>query len=69
MSDSEAFTLVSTSSQHQVFDDYLYINSGKVYNPHTYLVGALRRQYPELALTVTVTNNGMSFDASYFQPG
>ena len=60
MSDSEAFTLVSTSSHHQVFDDYLDINSGKVYNPHTYLQAALRRQYPELALTVTVTANGMS---------
>lgn len=60
MSDSEGFTLVSTSSQHQVFDDYLDINSGKVYNPHTYLQSALRRQYPELALTVTARYNGMS---------
>ena len=60
MTDSEAFTLVSTSSHHQVFDDYIDINSGKVYNPHTYLQDALRRQYPELALTVTVRINGMS---------
>lgn len=69
MSESEPFTLVSTSSQHRVFDDYLDINSGKVYNPHTYLEGALRRQYPELALTVTVSNNGMSLYAFYLQPG
>ena len=68
MSDSEAFTLVSTSSHHQIFDDYVDINSGKVYNPQTYLEAALRRQYSELALTVTTAGNGMSRFAFYFHP-
>ena len=68
MSDSEAFTLVSTSSHHQILDDYVDINSGKVYNPHTYLQAALRRQYSELALTVTNARNGMSRYAFYYHP-
>ena len=66
MSDSDTFTLVTASSHHQIFDDYVNINAGKVYNPHTYLQAALRRQYPELALTVTVANNSKFGLASHF---
>ncbi|KAL8772991.1 MAG: hypothetical protein Q9209_002011 [Squamulea sp. 1 TL-2023] len=57
MLDTEAYTLVTTSSQHQNVDDYVEVNSGKGYNLNVYLQAALRRQYPELALTVTVANN------------
>lgn len=59
MKNSEAYTLVTTTSQHQNFDDYVDANSGKGYDLNVYLQAALRRQYPELALTVTVVNNGM----------
>ncbi|KAK3174448.1 hypothetical protein OEA41_001694 [Lepraria neglecta] len=57
MLDSEAYTLVTTTSHHQVWEDYVDINSGQGYNLNTYLQAALRRQYPELALTVTVATN------------
>ncbi|KAL2038934.1 hypothetical protein N7G274_008274 [Stereocaulon virgatum] len=57
MIDSEAYTLVTTTSHHQVWDDYVDVNSGKGYNLNTYLQAALRRQYPELCLTVTLANN------------
>lgn len=57
MSDSEAFTLVS-SSWHKVYDDYEGIGSGHYADVDTSLQKALRQQYPELALTVTIAGNG-----------
>ncbi|KAL8673922.1 MAG: hypothetical protein Q9168_001669 [Polycauliona sp. 1 TL-2023] len=57
MLDSEAYTLVTTSSHHQNFDDYTAVKSGKTYDLNVYLEVALRRQYPELALTNTVAGN------------
>lgn len=58
MLDTEAYTLVTATSHHQGFDDYVDINSGKGYDLNLSLQAALRRQYPELALTATVANNG-----------
>ncbi|KAL8848884.1 MAG: hypothetical protein Q9221_006109 [Calogaya cf. arnoldii] len=56
--DSEAYTLVTTSSSHhQNVDDYVDVKSGKDYDLNVYLHAALRRQYPELALTSTVARN------------
>ncbi|KAI4283733.1 MAG: hypothetical protein L6R35_005064 [Caloplaca aegaea] len=57
MHHTEAYTLVSTASQHQTFDDYAHVKSGKSYDLNVYLQAALRRQYPELALTVTPSSN------------
>ncbi len=57
--DSEAYTLVTTTSHHQNFEDYVDANSGKAYNLNVYLQAALRRQYPELALTATYANDGI----------
>ena len=69
MFDSEAYTLVTTSSHHQGLDDYVDVNSGKAYDLNVYLQAALRRQYPELALTVTVASNGTSrLDQSSMTP-
>ncbi|KAI4171535.1 MAG: hypothetical protein LQ346_008733 [Caloplaca aetnensis] len=59
MLNSEAYTLVTTASQHQTYEDYVNVNSGRVYNLNVYLQAALRRQYPELALTVALDANGM----------
>ena len=58
MLDSEAYTLVTSGSHHQVFDDLIDAKSGKSCDLNIYLQAALRRQYPELALTVTVSSNG-----------
>ncbi|KAL8654446.1 MAG: hypothetical protein Q9226_003434 [Calogaya cf. arnoldii] len=56
--DSEAYTLVTTSSSHhQNVDDYVDVKSGKDCDLNVYLQAALRRQYPELALTSTVARN------------
>ncbi|KAI4185063.1 MAG: hypothetical protein LQ348_004430 [Seirophora lacunosa] len=57
MHDTEAYTLVTAASQHQTFDDYVDVKSGKDYDLNVYLQAALRRQYPELALTVTRSSN------------
>jgi len=57
--DSEAYTLVTSTSHHQNYKDYVDVNSGKAYNLNVYLQAALRRQYPELALTVTYANDGI----------
>lgn len=59
--DSEAYTLITISSHHQNYEDYVDVKSGKSYDLNVYLQAALRRQYPELALTVTVDRNGISF--------
>ncbi|CAF9929266.1 MAG: hypothetical protein HETSPECPRED_007326 [Heterodermia speciosa] len=55
--DSEAYMLVTNSSHHQNYEDYVEVNSGRSYDLNVYLQAALRRQYPELALTVTLTSN------------
>lgn len=59
MLESEAYTLVTTSSQHQNYDDYVDVKSAKSYDLNVYLQAALRRQYPQLALTATVDHDGM----------
>ena len=59
MSDSEAFTLVTTSSQHKIYDDYEEVNSGHYADLDTSMQKALRQQYPELTLTVTPASNSM----------
>lgn len=59
MSVSETFELVTTSiSHHRVYDDYERLNDGHDPDLDTSLQKALRQQYPELALTVTVAGNG-----------
>lgn len=57
MSDSE-YTLVTSSSHHKLSDDWIDINGAVGFNPDTALQAALRRQNPDLALTVTVSSNG-----------
>jgi hypothetical protein len=57
--DSEAYMLVTTTSHHQNYEDYVDANSGKAYNLNVYLQAALRCQYPELALTVTLASDGI----------
>jgi len=51
--DSEAYMLVTTTSHHQNYEDYVDANSGKAYNLN------VRCQYPELALTVTLASDGI----------
>ena len=60
MTDSEAsFTLVPSSDHHKLSDDWIAINGGIGFSPDTSIQAALRRQYPELALTVTTSGNGL----------
>lgn len=60
MSDSEGFTIVTSSSDHKVFSDWEAINGATGFNPDTALQAAIRRQNPGLALTVTTNGNGTS---------
>lgn len=55
MSEQEAFTLVTRSSHTKLYDDYEELYSGHAYEGLTFLIAAIRRQYPELCLTVTNT--------------
>ena len=57
MSNLDDFTLVSTSSQCRLYDDFEKLNSAKVSGLHTSLLAAFRQQYPELCITVTLPNN------------
>ena len=57
--DSEAFSLVTATGHHQNLEDYVDVKSGRSYDLDVYLRAALRRQYPELALTATTAGNGM----------
>lgn len=57
MSDSEAFTLVTASNKHRIYDDYEEVSSGHFASLDTTLQKALRQQYPELSLTVTLAVN------------
>lgn len=67
MRDSEAYTLVTSSSHHQSYEDFVDAKSGKTYDLNVYLQAALRRQYPELALTVTVASNGIHPSPKFFK--
>ena len=58
MADSEDYTFVTTSSHHKVGDDWEAINGAVGFNPNISLLAALRRQYPGLAITVTLSSNG-----------
>lgn len=58
MSNPEDFQLVTTSDRHRIYDDYEEVNSGHGYDLDTTLQGALRRQYPGLALTVSTSSSG-----------
>lgn len=60
MSDSEAYTIVTSSSNHNVFEDWEAINGAVGFNADTSFQAALRRQNPGLALTVTTSDNGTS---------
>ena len=60
MSDSEEFTVITSSNHPQIFGDWVGINGAAGFNPDTALQAALRRQYPGLALTVTTNSNGAS---------
>ncbi|KAI4213863.1 MAG: hypothetical protein LQ351_003558 [Letrouitia transgressa] len=51
MAETDSFTLVSKSSHPKLFDDYAAISSGHLTDPQTFFTVALRKQYPELALT------------------
>ena len=54
----EDFTLVNATSHRKVFDDYEELFSAHLANPDTSIRAALRRQYPELNITVTSPYNG-----------
>ena len=60
MSDLEGFTIVTSSSDHKIFPDWEAINGATGFNPNTSLEAVLRRQYADLALTVTTSGNGTS---------
>ena len=53
MAEPEAFTLVTRSSHHKLSNSYEELYNGHAHEPVTFLIAALRRQYPELCLTVT----------------
>lgn len=57
MSESEPFTMVMSSSHQKVYDDYEEVNSGHAYDLNLSIEAALRRQYPELNLTVASAKN------------
>ena len=59
MAASETFELVTSSTiNHRIYDDYEQLNDGHYQDLDTSLQKALRQQYPELALTVTIAGNG-----------
>lgn len=51
------FTLVSTSSQHKLYDDFEKICSAKLGSLHTSILAAFRQEYPELCVTVSLASN------------
>lgn len=57
MFESEAFTLVTSSSHQRAYDDYEDIKSAHGYDLNTSIQAALKRQYPKLNLTVVDANN------------
>ncbi|KAL9104923.1 MAG: hypothetical protein Q9163_000168 [Psora crenata] len=60
MAETDDFTLVNTSSHHKVYEDYERLHDAHIADPDTSFQAVLRRQYPELSLTVTDTGNGDS---------
>ena len=52
------FTVVNAWKDAHIFDDYKKLYSAHSSDPDTYLQAALRRQYPDLSLTVTSVGNG-----------
>lgn len=60
MSDSELFTVITSSSHTKAYDDWIEINGNAGFNPDTAFQAALRRQFPGLAMTVTTSGNGTS---------
>ena len=57
MSIAEDFTLVSTSSNHRLYDDFEQICSAKLGDLNTSILKALRLEYPELCVTVSLASN------------
>lgn len=53
MSDPEAFLLIGSSTESKIYEEYEKIKSAPAYDLNTTIQAALRRQYPELNLTVT----------------
>lgn len=49
--------MVSTSSNRKLYDDFEEIESGKLSSLHTSILGAFRREYPELCITVALASN------------
>ncbi|KAL8975141.1 MAG: hypothetical protein Q9197_000627 [Variospora fuerteventurae] len=62
MADKDAFTLINEASHHKVYDDYDTLSSGHLIDPQTFLTAALRRAYPELAVTCTSARNPALLD-------
>ena len=57
MSESEAFTLVTSSSHRKAYDDYEDVKSAHAYELNTSIQAALKRHYPDLNLTVLPDSN------------
>ena len=57
---SEDFTVVHSWKDAHIYDAYKKIFSAELADPDTSLQAALRRQYPDLCLTVTSAGNGIS---------
>lgn len=58
-SQSNDFTLVDVSSKPHLYDDYKKLYGAQLGDPDVSIQAALRRQYPELSLTVTAPGNGI----------
>jgi hypothetical protein len=52
MSESQEFTVITSSSHRNTYEEYEEINSDHAYDFYTSIQAALRRQYPELNLTI-----------------
>lgn len=57
MSDIEAFTLITAGSHSKAYNDYEELKSAHTYDLNTSVQAFLRRQYPELNLTVALESN------------
>lgn len=55
--DSEPFTMISTRSQKQVYDDWQTLLSAKTSSLQTSVQRYLRTQYPELCITPCISDN------------
>ena len=59
-SNNNDFTLVDVNSRPHLYDEYKKLFGGQVADPDVSIQAALRRQYPELSLTVTSPGNGIN---------